>query len=167
MKLKSIPATSFIILCALCVVQVAYYYPLLPETVPSHFGASGRPDAWSSKNFFVIFYLSVIAVISVLFLSLSFILSCMPVSLINMPHKEFWLAPERKEKTLTFLSQYLLLFALFTVLLLFDIFNQSFQVALGKAQALTHPLASILVYLSLILLWIICMFVKFGNPHNE
>ena len=30
---------------------VLYYWPALPERVPSHFGASGRPDAWSGRNF--------------------------------------------------------------------------------------------------------------------
>lgn len=158
--------TTFLIICALCFIQAAYYYPLLPETVPSHFGASGRPDAWSPKNFFVTFYLITVAVCSVLFLSLSFGLSRMPVSLINLPHKEFWLVPERKEKTFAYLSQYFLLFASATLLLLFDVFHQSFQVALGKAQALSHPLVSLVVYLALISVWTIRMVVKFSSTHT-
>lgn len=167
MKSKSILVTTFLTLCVLCFIQAAYYYPLLPETVPSHFGSSGLPDAWSPKNFFVIFYLIVIAVCSVIFLSLSFGLSRIPVSLINLPHKEFWLAPERKEKTFLYLSQYFLLFASATLLLLFDVFHQSFQVALGKAQALSHPVVSLVVYVTLILVSTLRMVVKFSRPHTE
>jgi hypothetical protein len=33
------------VICVFCFLQAAYYYPLLPERVPSHFGASGIPDA--------------------------------------------------------------------------------------------------------------------------
>ena len=29
---------------------IAYYYPQLPERVPSHFGPNGEPDAWSGKG---------------------------------------------------------------------------------------------------------------------
>ena len=166
MKSNSILATILLIICALCFIQTAYYYPLLPERVPSHFGTAGRPDTWSTKNFFVISYLVVVAVSSVFFLCLSLGLSRMPGSLINLPHKEFWLAPEQKEKTLTFLSQYFLRFASATALLLFAVFNQSMHVALGKAQAFSHPLVSLVIYLVLILVWTVQVVIKFGNPHH-
>lgn len=29
------------------------YYPLLPDTVPVHFGANGEPDRWGSKETFL------------------------------------------------------------------------------------------------------------------
>lgn len=31
-------------------VLMAYYYPKLPEIVPTHFGFTGKPDAWGSKS---------------------------------------------------------------------------------------------------------------------
>jgi len=167
MKSKNILTAILLIMCALCFIQAAYYYPLLPETVPSHFGASGRPDAWSSKSFFVIFYLVIVAVNAILFSSLSFWMSRLPVSLINLPHKEYWLAPERKEKTLMMLAQYLLLVASATELLLFDIFHQSFQVALGRAQDLSHPLVSLALYLSLVVVVTIRMVIKFSHRTRE
>ena len=27
-----------------------YFWPVLPETIPTHFGFSGEPDAWGSKT---------------------------------------------------------------------------------------------------------------------
>jgi len=32
-----------------CIYMAAHYFPLLPGTIPTHFGASGRPDAWGPK----------------------------------------------------------------------------------------------------------------------
>ena len=31
---------------------VIYYFPRLPETIPSHFNGSGQPDGYESKSFF-------------------------------------------------------------------------------------------------------------------
>ena len=63
----------FIILLILCIAQAAYYYPLLPDNVASHFGASGRPDAWASKEFFVKIYLIAVAFVAVLFPGVGFV----------------------------------------------------------------------------------------------
>jgi len=34
---------------------LVYYWPLLPETVPTHFGFSGQADGWGSKTTLLIF----------------------------------------------------------------------------------------------------------------
>ena len=44
------------------------YLPLLPEKIPTHFGASGQPDGWGGKGTF--FLLPVIGTISAVFLYL-------------------------------------------------------------------------------------------------
>ncbi len=36
------------------VIVGAYYYPLLPNVVPSHFGLNGKPDGWMTKPIFFI-----------------------------------------------------------------------------------------------------------------
>lgn len=30
--------------------SLIYFWPLIPETIPTHFGFSGEPDAWGSKS---------------------------------------------------------------------------------------------------------------------
>jgi hypothetical protein len=115
----------------------------------------------------VIFYLLVVAGCSVLFFGLSFWLSRLPVSLINLPHKEFWLAPERKEKTSTYLTRYFLRFASAALVLLFYIFYQSFQVAVGNAMTLSHPIAALVVYLVLLFVWTVRMILKFKSPYDD
>jgi hypothetical protein len=138
---------------ALCIAQVAYYYPLLPDRVTSHFGASGQPDAWSSKESFVKIYLIVVAFIAVLRKT--------PTSMINLPNKDYWLSPECAEETIDVLWRQFLWFGSATLLLLLDIFHQSFRVHLGKAQALEHPVASIVGYVLFTTLWSIGLIAKF------
>ncbi len=136
----------FLLVLALCVLQAFYYYPLLPDRVASHFGASGRPDAWSDKSFFVGLYLAVVGIIAILLPGSGACISKLPDSLINLPNKEYWLAPERRQETFDSLSRYFFWMASATLLLMLDVFHQAFRVHLGKTDRLEHPVASIVLY---------------------
>jgi len=164
MPTRKISLIVFIILLLLCLGHAAYYYPLLPDRVASHFGASGKPDAWSSKESFAKIYFIVIAFTAVLFPGIGFILRKAPAYLINLPNKDYWLSPERRDETIAVLSRQFLWFGSATVLLLLDIFHQSFRVHLGNAQTLEHPVASIVAYVFFSVPWSIGLIVKFKLP---
>jgi len=159
--MRTIALPAFILLLVLCIAQAVYYYPLLPDRVASHFGASGRPDAWSSKDTFVQIYLCAVAFIAILFPGLGCMLRTVPVSLINLPNKDYWLSPERKQETVDVLSRQFLWSGSATLLLLLDIFHQSFNVHLGKAPALGHPAASIAAYVVFSVLWSVHLIATF------
>ena len=159
--MRNISLLVFIVLLLLCLGQAAYYYPLLPDRVASHFGASGQPDAWSSKESFVKIYFIVVVFIVLLFPGIGLMLRKIPTSLMNLPNKDYWLSPERSQDTIDVLSRQFLWFGSATLMLLLDIFHQSFRVHLGKAQTLEHPVASIVVYVGFSVLWSIALIVKF------
>ena len=159
--MRNISLLVFIILLALCIAHAVYYYPLLPDRVASHFGASGQPDAWSDKETFMKIYLAVVAVLAILFPGIGFVLRKTPSSLINLPNKDYWLSSERSQETINVLSRQFLWFGSATLLLLLDIFHQSFKVHLGEAQALEHPVASIVAYVVFAVLWSVGLIIKF------
>lgn len=39
--------------------MAAYFYPSLPDRIPTHFGPSGQADAWSHKSFWSVFLLPI------------------------------------------------------------------------------------------------------------
>lgn len=158
---RKIAPLVFGLLIATCLAHAAYYYPLLPERVASHFGASGRPDAWSGKESFLQIYLGAVLVIGVLFPGLNLLLAKTPNSLINLPHKDYWLAPEQREETIAVLSRHFLWFGSATLLLLLDMMQQTFDVHLGKAAALSHPLFSIAAYVGFSIVWSIVLILRF------
>ncbi len=159
--MRKISLMVFTILLLLCLGHAAYYYPLLPDRVASHFGASGQPDAWSSKGSFVMTCLVVVAFIAVLFPGIGLIVRKMPAGMINLLNKDYWLSPERKEETIDFLSRQFLWFGSATLLLLLEMTHQAFRVHLGEASALDHPIANIMIYAVFSLLWSIGLIVKF------
>ena len=163
--MRNISLIVFLLLLTLNMAQAIYYYPLLPDRVASHFGASGQPDAWSDKESLVKVYFVVVAFIAILFPGIGLILRKAPLSLLNLPNKNYWLSPEHSQETIDFLSRQFLWFGSATLLLLLDIFHQTFQVHLGKASALEHPVASIVVYVVFSLIWNVGLIVKFrGRP---
>lgn len=51
-----------LLLIALMFVAGAVLYPRLPEVIPTHWGVSGAPDAWSTKSFLSVFGMPLVAV---------------------------------------------------------------------------------------------------------
>ena len=49
-----------------CVVATAYFWPALPPNIPSHFGISGRPDAWGGKGLLLVFPILSVSLYAVL-----------------------------------------------------------------------------------------------------
>ena len=121
-----LPRSIFLVLALVGAMQYFYYAPRLPEIVASHFGISGVVNGWQTKAAFFAVELAMILLASVISFGVPRLIEAMPVSLINLPHKEFWLGPERREDTLSYIRAWsvwfgcgLLAFLLFVMELVF------------------------------------------------
>jgi XapX domain-containing protein len=83
----------------------------LPDQVASHFNGSGEPNGWMSRSsnqtFMLIFGLGFPLFVVVL----CYVTRFLPASLINLPNKDHWLAPERRNETCDYLVGFSLWFA--------------------------------------------------------
>lgn len=86
--------------------QVVYFYPQLPETIASHFDASGQANGFMSKTSFFVFLTILLAFLTAMFSLTAKWLPKMPDSMVNLPNKEYWLAPERREETFVRLADF-------------------------------------------------------------
>ena len=162
MKSHSNKLYVFIGLLALGAFQSIYYLPKLPETVASHFNFSGHPDGWTSKNLFVWINLGAFVVVAAVILGLSYFLPKMKDSTMNMPNKEYWLAPERRDVTLSHLTNRILWFGSATLLFLIGVMHLIFRVNLGQSDRLEWPFFVISVtYLVITVAWAIQLLYRF------
>src|SRR5256885_8999011 len=99
------PVHAWIAIVLLHAAQTIYYFPRLPAIVAQHFDAAGRPNGWASRDGFFIFSWMILLGISAIFMLTPRMLRRVPVSLINLPNKDYWLAPERKQESLRFLER--------------------------------------------------------------
>lgn len=72
-------------------------YSTSPARVPVHYEAGGIPDRWGSPLEVLIVYVGVIGLGTALFLATPEIIRRAPASMVNLPHKEYWLAPENRD----------------------------------------------------------------------
>lgn len=104
---RILPTLISLLLVVLAVAHVAYYYPHLPETVATHFDGAGKENGFSSKLTHSIVTVVLQVGTAGLFLGLGWILNILPPSMINMPNKDYWLAPERKAESVRRMRDYM------------------------------------------------------------
>src|SRR3972149_10891183 len=97
----------FYAVSALALLQLAAYYPFLPEKVASHFNFAGKADGWWDKEYFAVFWAMLLAFLVGTFALTEYLVSKAPDSVINLPNKDWWLAPERRAETIKSVVAYL------------------------------------------------------------
>jgi len=99
--------TVLLLLAAAGVVQILHYYPLLPERMASHFDGSGRPNGFQSREAFVALSAAMLVMTVVMFGGLGALFRRIPSKWFNLPNRDYWLAPERREETIEHMSSQL------------------------------------------------------------
>ncbi len=108
MKTSIIPAVLLIILCQAFVGLLAWSAHQLPDQVATHFGFTGHPDRWSSRASAVMMMGGFGLGLPLLMAVFAWVVRFMPDSTVNVPHREYWLAPERRAETYAFFTRQLL-----------------------------------------------------------
>lgn len=79
--------------------ELARAYPHLPPQVAQHFNLQGQPDGCCSRARYVALTVTLWTVLPGFMLMVATSIYYVPDKFVNLPHKRYWLAPERKEST--------------------------------------------------------------------
>jgi uncharacterized membrane protein len=105
----------FIVLVA-CVIEITRLWFLAPDQMASHFNIQGSPDSFVPKIQFFSFQIQTALVVIGLGFLMQLLILVIPAKWINMPHREYWLASERRAATIENQSSFA--YALFGAVLL-------------------------------------------------
>lgn len=75
-------------------------YSSLPPIITTHYDAYGTAIKTLSKQDFVTYHICFAIIISGVFPLIGYLITRIPVKNLIIPHKDYWLAPERRKKTL-------------------------------------------------------------------
>ncbi|MEZ5413111.1 MAG: DUF1648 domain-containing protein [Opitutaceae bacterium] len=89
----------FLLTAALALAQATWHYLHLPETVAIHFDLAGQANGWSSRGAHFAMQAGLAVFLGALFGSGGWLLRRVPDQFINIPHRDYWLAPERRAAT--------------------------------------------------------------------
>lgn len=143
--------------------QIVYYYPNLPEKVASHFNAGGAADGWLSKDSYLIFQLVLLAFAAFFAFIFPILLGRTPAHLINIPHKDYWLAPERRRETLSILRGRSEWFAIALCALLIGINQLVIQANLANRDLSPASWLLIGAFLLFVIIWSIRLCRNFNK----
>jgi uncharacterized membrane protein len=129
----------FAALLAAVVLQALVYYPRLPERMASHFNGAGQAIGWSSKARFFGLHTFVVAVVTACFAILPAWIQRLPARLINLPNKDYWLAPERQGATMAGVSAALTWFGCAVLIFILALTRLVIRVNLGRDPVLSAP----------------------------
>jgi uncharacterized membrane protein len=83
----------------------------LPERIATHFGLDGQANGWMTRTAHVRFMLGFGLGLPLFMLALSAIITRLGGAGLNIPNRDYWLAPERRAQTLAFAQRKMVWFA--------------------------------------------------------
>jgi hypothetical protein len=96
----------YIIVLLICIFETARLWNISPGQMVAHFNIQGNPDRFVSKAEFFWFELQTMMVVIGTSIPLQLLFAFLPPNLINMPNREYWLAPERRDETIGRLNSF-------------------------------------------------------------
>ena len=166
MQQSRLPKSVFVLLAAAAAIHFSYLYAQLPGVVASHFDAHGVPNGWQTRTIFFAFFVGSIVISTIVCFGVPLLIASVPLALINLPHKEYWLSPERRASSLAFLSAH---FAwLGCAVLLVGIFAFEFSIRANfqpDKRFDTSSLLSVLgAFFVFVMVWMARLLARFGKP---
>lgn len=137
----------------------------LPEQVAIHFNFAGEPDGWASKWLNTLLFGGMFLFLNLFYAGIPLLLKRTPVSFINIPNREYWFAPARKEMALAKLALFLSELAFFT-----NFFLAGIELILFYANRTGKPAPAIALFTLVgalfvfIIFWIIHLIRAFKLP---
>ncbi|HWA28923.1 MAG TPA: protein kinase, partial [Lacunisphaera sp.] len=163
------PTIPYLLLGALAVLYlgwVTYSAGGLPDRVASHFSVDGLADGGMPRRNYLVF-IAVFPLLLVGFLQgVARLTRRLPANLANLPHRDFWLAPERRADTAALLGRWLA--GLSCVLLALFAQIAAAVVLANERQPARLPdgafFASIMGFAGGMMLWLVGMLLRFAEP---
>lgn len=157
------PSTRFLTLPVAAVVYILLTSTNLPPIVASHFNASGEANSFMSREFYTGFMLVFLVSISLLLVYAPAFFFNRPNAKINVPNREYWLAPERRQDTIDFLCLHIARYAVVVVLLFCYVHWLVIQANAQDPPKLSSPslTGGLAVFLILTIIWAGTVLVRF------
>lgn len=155
--------TPLLMLVAAAAIFVVLSSRTLPTIVASHFDASGQANGFMPRAIYVGLMLVIVALGPLLLAVLPMRTFRNPSARINLPHREYWLAPERRASTIDELSRQAVRFSMMLMAFLCYVHWLVVQANQALLPSLSLPwfVGGLLVFLGATLAWIVALMRRF------
>ncbi len=155
----------FFALVALAIIQVAYYYPQMPDTLASHFDGLGAPNAWASREGFFVLYAVILLMLVVVFVFVPGWSEKRASFGMKIPHRDHWLAAKRIEATRQFFRRQMILMGIVHLSLAIYVMQLAILANFEQQPRLHGSIYWALgLYFVFLIAWLIHFFLHFRKP---
>lgn len=153
-----------IALIIVTVIQVIVYYPQMPEVSASHFDGSGHPNGWMSRNVFFAMHLGIVALLAFVFLFLPSRLRFISYKTWNIPNRDYWMSPERRQETTRIIQDQMLWCGAASMGFIIVVIQLAIEANLNRPGVLSSAILWLLIaYMVFMVSWAIRMIVRFSK----
>lgn len=149
-------------LIGLAMLQIAFYYPRMPDVVASHFDGLGTPNGWSGRLGFFGLYAAILLLLTGVFIYLPGWSEKRTSFGMRIPNREFWLEPEQIESTRLFFRRQMLIIGVAHLGLAIFTMQLAIVANFDQTPRLHHSIAWALgIYFLFLSGWLIHFFLHF------
>jgi uncharacterized membrane protein len=105
-----IPASILMFLYYLFLVCVFLSPLFLPENLATSFNFAGEPECWMSRTSYMLFVSGMGSLVIIAIAIIGLLCAYLPAKWCNVPHRDYWFAPERRVETKRYIFQQMLWF---------------------------------------------------------
>jgi uncharacterized membrane protein len=165
---KSAADIAFFLVLAVAALFVIRSAGTMPDVIATHFGPSGEANGFMSRTFYVRFMLVFVVLLP---LALNFLINrvlSLPNTRINIPHREYWLAPERRGDTVERLQRHMKFFGVLLAAFLSYVHWQVVQANTRSPPALDNLRFStgLATFMAALVTWIVILRRDFRPPQQ-
>ncbi len=138
----------------------------LPDPVATQFGAGGAPVSFMSRTGYVAFILGFVTILPIFMVAMVGYLPRLMPGAVNVPHRDYWMAPARRAATIDFLTT-----QGYWLAALMSAFLGGLHWLTAQANAATPPGLSnaglkgvTFTFLAALAAWMAALFVRFRRP---
>ena len=126
----------FLALVLAALAQVFWQHDRLPERVATHFNAAGQANGWMTRGQHAAWHVITLLFLAGLFQGIAWLQPRLPREYVNLPHREYWLAPERAAATHAWVAGAVLLLGCALMLFFIALFQLIYQANLSTPPRL-------------------------------
>lgn len=143
--------------------------PHMPERVATRFDMDGQPTSWGSPAGLAWGQAIAMAAVLLIMGGLPALIPRLPMALLNVPHKDYWLAPERRGRSMLFVQAWLAWFGAWTQGFLLAIFHgiHLFHRSADPDAVASSGWIPMAVFFAGMGVGLFLLFARFGKPPAE
>jgi uncharacterized membrane protein len=165
MKPAGLPKALFMLIAGGAAIHFYFLYAQLPETVASHFDGRGMPNGWQPKGLFFAFLVGALVISAAVAFAVPRIIAAVPTERVNLPNKDYWLAPEWRAESLAFLETQFAWFGCGLLLFMVFVFELAIRANFREHPQLDSSFGYALgAFLLFTLFWVVRMIRRFSSP---